>query len=99
MGAFWMTLQRSPTIQIIPARTFRYTWPMANYTHPETLVSTEWVEQHTNDPGVTVVEVDVDTRASEEGHVPRAQAWAWNSQLCDTVRRDILSREHFEQLM
>jgi thiosulfate/3-mercaptopyruvate sulfurtransferase len=28
-----------------------------------------------------------------------AMAWAWNTQLCDTVRRDILSKERFEQLL
>ncbi len=72
---------------------------MANYAHPETLVPTEWVSAHANDPGVRVVEVDVDTKAYDEGHVPGAIAWAWNSQLCDTVRRDILSKDQFEQLM
>jgi len=72
---------------------------MAAYAHPETLVSTEWTAAHANDPGVRVVEVDVDTKAYDEGHVPGAIAWAWNSQLCDTIRRDILSRQQFEQLM
>ena len=72
---------------------------MANYAHPETLVSTDWVAEHATDPNVRVVEVDVDTKAYDEGHVPGAIAWAWNSQLSDTVRRDILSREQFEQLM
>jgi thiosulfate/3-mercaptopyruvate sulfurtransferase len=72
---------------------------MANYAHPETLVSTQWVSEHANEPGVRVVEVDVDAKAYDEGHVPGAVAWAWNSQLCDTVRRDILSRDQFEQLM
>ena len=72
---------------------------MANYAHPETLVSTDWASQHANDPNVRVVEVDVDTKAYDEGHVPGAIAWAWNSQLCDTVRRDILSRQQFEELM
>jgi thiosulfate/3-mercaptopyruvate sulfurtransferase len=72
---------------------------MANYAHPETLVSTDWVSQHANDPGVRIVEVDVDTKAYDEGHVPGAIAWAWNSQLCDTIRRDILSKEQFQQLM
>src|SRR5262249_5999792 len=46
-----------------------------------------------------VVEVDVDTTAYNEGHVPGAMAWAWNTQLADQVRRDILSKEQFEQLM
>src|SRR3989442_47070 len=72
---------------------------MANYAHPETLVSTDWVAQHAADPKVRVVEVDVDTKAYDEGHAPGALGWAWNSQLCDTVRRDILPKTQFEELM
>jgi thiosulfate/3-mercaptopyruvate sulfurtransferase len=72
---------------------------MANYAHPETLVSTDWAAQRSSDPNVRVVEVDVDTKAYDEGHVPGALGWAWNSQLCDTVRRDILSKPQFEELM
>jgi thiosulfate/3-mercaptopyruvate sulfurtransferase len=72
---------------------------MADYAHPEALVSTEWVAQHGNDASVRVVEVDVDTKAYNEAHVPGAIAWAWNTQLCDTVRRDILSQQQFEALM
>jgi len=70
-----------------------------NYAHPETLVSTEWAAHHSSDPRVRIVEVDVDTKAYDEGHVPGAIAWNWTSQLCDTVRRDILSQEDFEELM
>ncbi|MEX2261509.1 MAG: sulfurtransferase [Bryobacteraceae bacterium] len=72
---------------------------MANYAHPEALVDTQWVLEHAKDPNVRIVEVDVDTRAYDEGHVPGAVAWAWDSQLCDTVRRDILSQQQFEKLM
>jgi len=72
---------------------------MPNYAHPETLVSTDWVAQHAADPKVRVVEVDVDTKAYDEGHAPGALGWAWNSQLCDTVRRDILPKAQFEELM
>jgi len=72
---------------------------MAEYAHPEVLVSTEWVDAHANDANVRVVEVDVDTKAFDEGHVPGAIAWAWNTQLCDTLRRDILSQQQFEELM
>src|SRR5260370_5525988 len=72
---------------------------MANYAHPEMLVSTDWAASHASDANVRVAEVDVDTKAYDEGHVPGAIAWAWNTQLCDTVRRDILSKEQFEQLM
>lgn len=69
------------------------------YATPEVLVTTEWVAAHANDANVRVVEVDVDTKAYDEGHVAGAVAWAWNSQLADPVRRDILPAREFEQLM
>src|SRR5947207_5026752 len=72
---------------------------MADYAHPETLVSTDWIAQHVTDPKVRIVEVDVDTKSYDEGHVPNSIAWAWNTQLADTVRRDILSQQQFEELM
>ena len=72
---------------------------MSEYAHPEVLVSTDWVAQHGGDSGVRVVEVDVNTSSYDEGHVPGAVGWAWDSQLCDTVRRDIVPREAFAQLM
>jgi thiosulfate/3-mercaptopyruvate sulfurtransferase len=72
---------------------------MATYAHPETVVDTEWVNAHANDPGVRVVEVDVDTSAYEQGHIPGAIAWNWTTQLCDTVRRDIIPKDQFEGLM
>jgi thiosulfate/3-mercaptopyruvate sulfurtransferase len=72
---------------------------MQDYVHPEVLVSTSWVADRANDPNVRVVEVDVDTKAYEEGHIPGAIAWNWGSQLCDTLRRDIIPRDKFEQLM
>src|SRR3954452_19566274 len=72
---------------------------MSHYAHPEVLVDTAWVAAHANDPAVRIVEVDVDTKAYDEGHVPGAIAWAWNTQLCDTTRRDILSKTQIEELM
>ena len=72
---------------------------MKDYAHPEVLVGTDWVAEHAADPGVRIVEVDVNTASYEEGHVPGAVGWAWDSQLCDTVRRDIVSKDAFESLM
>ncbi len=72
---------------------------MANYAHPDVLVSTDWVSQHKNDPKVAIVEVDVDTTAYSEGHVPGAIGWNWQTQLCDTVRRDIISKDDLEKLL
>ena len=72
---------------------------MAQYAHPEVLVDTAWVAEHARDPDVRVVEVDVDTSAYEQGHIPGAIAWNWTTQLCDTVRRDIIPKDQFEKLM
>ena len=65
----------------------------------DVLVSTDWVTQRLNDPNVRGVEVDVDTKAYAEGHIPGAVGWAWDTQLCDTIRRDIIPKEKLEQLL
>ena len=72
---------------------------MSSYVHPEVLVTTDWMAQHGRDAGVRVVEVDVNTSAYDEGHVPGAIGWAWDSQLCDTLVRDILPKDRFEKLL
>ena len=71
----------------------------ATAVQPGVLVSTEWVAEHLNDPSIRTVEVDVDTKAYQEGHIPNAVGWAWDTQLCDTVRRDIIPKEKLEQLL
>ncbi len=68
------------------------------YAHPEVLVDTDWVRQHKDDKNVKLLEVDVDTNAYDEGHIPGAVAWNWTSQLSDNVRRDILSASDLEKL-
>jgi thiosulfate/3-mercaptopyruvate sulfurtransferase len=70
-----------------------------DYTHPEVLVSIDWVQAHLDDPQVRLIEVDVDTSAYDEGHIPGAVGFNWQTQLQDTVRRDIPSQEVFEQMM
>ncbi|MBX6378403.1 MAG: sulfurtransferase [Clostridia bacterium] len=65
----------------------------------DVLVTTDWVAEHLDDPGVRLVEVDVDTTAYDEGHVPGAVAFNWTSQLQDQVRRDIISKEALEELL
>ncbi len=72
---------------------------MGDYKHPEVLVSTDWVAQHTNDPKVRLAEVDVDTSSYEKGHIKNAVGWNWQTQLQENVRRDLLDQRQFEELL
>jgi thiosulfate/3-mercaptopyruvate sulfurtransferase len=72
---------------------------MAEYAHPESLVSTEWVAGHGKDSNVRLVEVDVDTTAYEQGHIEGAVGWNWTTQLQDTLQRDIVSKSQMEELL
>jgi thiosulfate/3-mercaptopyruvate sulfurtransferase len=63
------------------------------------LVSADWALDHLDDPDVRFVEVDVDTTAYEEGHLPGAVGWNWTSQLTDGVRRDVAGRAEFSRLL
>jgi thiosulfate/3-mercaptopyruvate sulfurtransferase len=71
---------------------------MSEYAHPEVLVTTDWVASHLNDPKVRLIEVDVDTSAYDQGHVPGAIGWNWQTQLQDPVRRDLADQRSFEKL-
>lgn len=44
-------------------------------TTTQTLVDAQWLEEHLDDPCVRVVEVDVSSKAYEEGHLPGAVLW------------------------
>jgi thiosulfate/3-mercaptopyruvate sulfurtransferase len=72
---------------------------MAEYKHPEVLVSTEWAAENLNSPGIRLVEVDVDTTAYDQGHIPGAVGWNWQTQLQDNIRRDLIDRQTLEALL
>ena len=63
---------------------------MTDYKHPEVLVTTQWADDRRNDPKVRLVEVDVDTTAYDQSHIPGAVGWNWQSQLQDNIRRDLI---------
>ena len=65
----------------------------------DVLVSADWAKAHLDDPSIRFVEVDVDTTAYDQSHIPGAVGWNWTSQLADGVRRDIASREEFSALL
>ncbi len=69
------------------------------YTHPDVLVSTDWVAAHLDDPGVRVIESNEDPLLYPSGHVPGAVEVDWAADLNDPVRRDYLDRAAFAALM
>ena len=66
---------------------------------PDVLVDAAWAKAHLSDPAVRFVEVDVDTTAFEQSHLPGAVGWNWTSQLADGIRRDIAGRDDFSALL
>ncbi len=65
----------------------------------DVLVSTQWVAEHGSDANVRLVEVDVDTTQYATGHIVGAVGFDWQTQLQDSVARDIISQEDFEALL
>src|SRR6201981_3474020 len=72
---------------------------MTEYKHPEVLVSTEWAAQNLNAPNTRFVEVDVDTTAYDQGHIPGGVGWNWQTQLQDGIRRDLINKAALEKLL
>ena len=72
---------------------------MAEYAHPEVLVTTQWAADHLNDSKIRLIEVDVDTTAYDQGHIAGAVGWNWQTQLQDNVRRDLIEKGALEKLL
>ena len=72
---------------------------MTTYAKPEVLVDSDWVKTNLGQPRIKLVEIDVDTKAYDAGHIPGAVGFNWQTQLQDQVRRDILTKEAFESLV
>lgn len=62
----------------------------------EPLVSVEWVQDNLDNPNVRIFEVSVDTGVYERGHIPGAVDLNWHTELVDPTRRDIATREAFQ---
>jgi thiosulfate/3-mercaptopyruvate sulfurtransferase len=69
------------------------------YANPAALVSTEWAERHLGEEGIRFVEVDVDTAAYEDGHLPGAAGWNWKRDLQRGTERDIPTKTEWESLL
>jgi len=71
----------------------------SEYAHPDVLVDTVWLSDHLKDPVVRVVEISEDLTLYDQGHIPGAVHFNWQTQLQDRVRRDWVNREQFERLL
>lgn len=69
------------------------------YIHPDVLVSTDWVQQHLNDPNIRIVESDEDFLLYEVGHIPGAVRVDWHTELQDQTIRDYVNLEGFNRLL
>jgi thiosulfate/3-mercaptopyruvate sulfurtransferase len=68
-----------------------------SYANAESLVSTQWLSEHLDDPGHRLIEVDVNPAAYDGGHIQGAVGWDWRKDLQDQTVRDLASREALEQ--
>jgi len=72
---------------------------LAEYAHPERLVTTAWLAEHLGDPGLAVVESDEDVLLYDTGHIPGAVKVDWHTELNDQVTRDYLDGDRFAALL
>jgi thiosulfate/3-mercaptopyruvate sulfurtransferase len=71
-----------------------------SYYRPDSLCDTSWVQENLSNQNVVILEVDYDPEtAYNEGHLPNAHLVWWKKDINDARRRDILSRQQFEDLM
>jgi thiosulfate/3-mercaptopyruvate sulfurtransferase len=75
---------------------------MLTYAHPKSLVSTQWVAEHLDDPNVRIVEVIWGSQVAygwkvyAAGHITGAVAWDFESAYGEE-EGDVIDRSHFEQ--
>ena len=72
---------------------------LAEYAHPERLVTTEWLAEHLDDAKVVVAESDEDVLLYDTGHIPGSVKIDWHADLNDQVARDYVDAEGFAALM
>jgi thiosulfate/3-mercaptopyruvate sulfurtransferase len=71
---------------------------LADYAHPDRLVTTAWLAEHLGDPGLVVVESDEDVLLYDTGHIPGAVKVDWHTELNDPVTRDYVDGARFAEI-
>ena len=71
---------------------------LTQYSKPELLVTSTWLAEHLNDPGLVIVESDEDVLLYDTGHIPGAIKVDWHLDLNDQVNRDYVDGQAFADL-
>jgi thiosulfate/3-mercaptopyruvate sulfurtransferase len=67
------------------------------YAYPNVLVTTQWINDHLNDPKVRIVEVDYNPTTSYLlGHIPGAVLFNWKKDIIDSTKREVISKDVLE---
>nr|MCU0494970.1 rhodanese-like domain-containing protein [Chloroflexaceae bacterium] len=64
----------------------------------EVVVSTDWLAQNLQNPQVRIVEVSVVPGLYERGHIPGAVNFVWTTDFVDTLTRNIVAPDRFQEL-
>jgi len=72
---------------------------LADYAHPERLVTTAWLAENLATPGLAIVESNEDVLLYETGHIPGAIKVDWHTELNDPVVRDYVDGAGFAALL
>lgn len=71
----------------------------SQYAHPEVLVSSDWLAENLDRPGLVIVESDEDVLLYETGHIKNAVKIDWHTDLNNPITRDYVSDEAFARLL
>ncbi len=71
-----------------------------NYANPDVLADTETISKNISNNTMKIVDVDYDPEnAYKQGHITGASLIWWKRDINDPIRRDIISKSQFEELM
>ena len=71
---------------------------MADYAHPDVLVSTDWVLEHHKDDNLRVLDVNEDVLLYDTGHIPGSQKIDWLMDLWDDTMREFIQPDELAKL-
>ena len=70
-----------------------------SYSQSNYLVDTDWLQANLDNSNLSLIEVSVTPGVYERGHIQGAINFKWHSDLVDTVSRDIVSKDNFQELL